>query len=149
MIGIGLRLPYTMVQLPFGSAFSESIRTNERNATMIFDYLKGVVQRRLSPKQFEGPVGIARMAAAAAKEGPADFVGLMAMVSLNLAIFNLLPIPVLDGGMILVLLIEMVRRRDLSIQLKERVLQVGLAFLLLLVVFTLYNDISKAILGRG
>ncbi|GAB4404532.1 MAG: RIP metalloprotease RseP [Bryobacter sp.] len=145
MIGIGLRLPYKIVQLPFGEALTESVRNNVRNATMIYDYLGGVVQRRLSPKQFEGPVGIARMAAAAAKQGPADFLGLMSMVSLNLAIFNLLPIPVLDGGMILVLLIEMIRRRDLSLQLKERVLQVGLAFLLLLVVFTLYNDISKAI----
>jgi regulator of sigma E protease len=145
MIGIGLRQPFKVVQLPFGEAFTESLRANMRNATMILDYLKGVVERRLSPKQFEGPVGIARMAAAAAKEGPADFLGLMAMVSLNLAIFNLLPIPVLDGGMILVLLIEMVRRRDLSLQLKERVLQAGLAFLLVLVVFTLYNDISKAI----
>ncbi len=145
LIGIGLRQPFKVVQLSFSEALYESVRTNTRNATMIFDYLKGVVERRLSPKQFEGPVGIARMAAAAAKEGPADFIGLMAMVSLNLAIFNLLPIPVLDGGMILVLLIEMIRRRDLSLQLKERVLQAGLAFLLVLVVFTLYNDISKAI----
>lgn len=149
MIGIGLRLPFVVTQLSFPEALSESIKSNVRNATMIFDYLKGVVQRRLSPKQFEGPVGIARMAAAAAKEGPADFIGLMSMVSLNLAIFNLLPIPVLDGGMILVLLIEMVRRKDLSLNLKERVLQVGLAFLLVLVVFTLYNDISKAIFSKG
>ncbi len=149
MIGIELQLPYTIVKLPFGEAFTESVRTNTRNATLIFDYLKGVVQRRLSPKQFEGPVGIARMAAAAAKEGPADFVALMSMVSLNLAIFNLLPIPVLDGGMILVLLIEMLRRRDLSLQLKERVLQVGLAFLLLMVVFVLYNDITKAVFSKG
>jgi regulator of sigma E protease len=104
---------------------------------------------RLSPKQFEGPVGIARMAAAAAKEGVGDFVSLMSMVSLNLAIFNLLPIPVLDGGGILVLLVEMVRRRDLSLQLKERVLQVGLAFLLMMVVFVLYNDISKAVMPKG
>jgi regulator of sigma E protease len=149
MIGIGLRLPYKIVQLPFGRALQESIRNNIRNATMIYDYLGGVIQRRLSPKQFEGPVGIARMASQAAKQGPADFLGLMAMVSLNLAIFNLLPIPVLDGGMILVLLIEMIRRKDLSLQLKERILHVGLAFLLLLVVFTLYNDISKAIFSRS
>jgi regulator of sigma E protease len=89
------------------------------------------------------------MAAAAAKEGVADFVSLMAMVSLNLAVFNLLPIPVLDGGGILVLLVEMIRRRDLSLQLKERVLHVGLAFLLLMVVFVLYNDIAKAVMPKG
>lgn len=149
MIGIQLEPKYVVVALGPLEALKESWNYNLRGATMILDYLKGVVQMRLSPKQFEGPVGIARMAAAAAKEGTADFLSLMAMVSLNLAIFNLLPIPVLDGGMILVLLVEMIRRRDLSLQIKERVLQVGLAFLLMMVVFVLYNDISKAVLSKG
>ncbi len=149
MIGIQLEPKYVVVALGPVEAFQQSINYNIRGATMIIDYLKGVVQMRLSPKQFEGPVGIARMAAAAAKEGVGDFVSLMSMVSLNLAIFNLLPIPVLDGGGILVLLVEMVRRRDLSLQLKERVLQVGLAFLLMMVVFVLYNDISKAVMSKG
>ena len=149
MIGIQLEPKYVLVSLGPIDALKQSLAYNLRGATMIVDYLKGVVQMRLSPKQFEGPVGIARMAAAAAKEGAADFLSLMAMVSLNLAIFNLLPIPVLDGGMILVLLVEMIRRRDLSLRLKERVLQFGLAFLLMMVVFVLYNDISKAVLSRG
>jgi len=149
MIGIQLEPKYVVVALAPMEALQQSVKYNLRGATMILDYLKGVVQMRLSPKQFEGPVGIARMAAAAAKEGAADFISLMAMVSLNLAIFNLLPIPVLDGGGILVLLVEMIRRRDLSLQLKERVLQVGLAFLLMMVVFVLYNDISKAVMPKG
>ncbi len=149
MIGIQLEPKYVLVSLGPIDALKQSLAYNLRGATMIVDYLKGVVQMRLSPKQFEGPVGIARMAAAAAKEGAADFLSLMAMVSLNLAIFNLLPIPVLDGGMILVLLVEMIRRRDLSLRLKERVLQFGLAFLLMMVVFVLYNDISKAVLSKG
>jgi regulator of sigma E protease len=149
MIGIQLEPKYVVVALGPGEALQQSVKYNLRSATMIFDYLKGVVQMRLSPKQFEGPVGIARMAADAAKEGVGDFVSLMSMVSLNLAIFNLLPIPVLDGGGILVLLVEMIRRRDLSLQLKERVLQVGLAFLLMMVVFVLYNDISKAVMPKG
>ncbi len=149
MIGIQLEPKYVVVALAPLEALQQSVKYNLRGATMILDYLKGVVQMRLSPKQFEGPVGIARMAAAAAKEGAADFISLMAMVSLNLAIFNLLPIPVLDGGGILVLLVEMIRRRDLSLQLKERVLQVGLAFLLMMVVFVLYNDISKAVMPKG
>ena len=73
----------------------------------------------------------------------ASFIGLMAMVSLNLAIFNLLPIPILDGGLILMLLVEMFMRRDLSLQVKEAVLKVGMVFLMAVVVFVLYNDISK------
>jgi regulator of sigma E protease len=68
---------------------------------------------------------------------------LMAAVSLNLAIFNLLPIPILDGGALLMLLIEMVTRRDLSMQVKEAVFKVGFVFLMMVVVFVLYNDISK------
>jgi regulator of sigma E protease len=67
----------------------------------------------------------------------------MAGVSLNLAIFNLLPIPILDGGVILMLLIEMLLRRDLDLKVKEAVLKVGFVFLMVVVVFVLYNDLSK------
>ena len=67
----------------------------------------------------------------------------MAGVSLNLAIFNLLPIPILDGGVILMLLIEMLLRRDLDLKVKEAVLKVGFVFLMVVVVFVMYNDISK------
>ena len=67
----------------------------------------------------------------------------MSMVSLNLAIFNLLPIPILDGGVILLLLVEMLMRRDLSLQVKEAVFKVGFVFLMVVVAFVIYNDISK------
>jgi regulator of sigma E protease len=67
----------------------------------------------------------------------------MAAVSLNLAIFNLLPIPILDGGALLLLLIEMVIRRDMSLHVKEAVFKIGFVFLMMVVVFVLYNDISK------
>jgi regulator of sigma E protease len=79
----------------------------------------------------------------AAREGPTAFIMLMAMVSLNLAIFNLMPIPILDGGVIVLLLIEMIMRRDLSLQVKEAVFKLGFVFIMVLVVFVLYNDISK------
>ena len=83
------------------------------------------------------------MSGDAAREGPAQFVGLMAMVSLNLAIFNLLPVPILDGGVILLLLIEMIMRRDLSLSVKEAVVKVGFVFLMAVVMFVLYNNITK------
>jgi len=67
----------------------------------------------------------------------------MAMVSMNLAVFNLLPIPILDGGAILLLLIEMFMRRDLSLRVKEAVFKVGFVFLMAVVAFAIYNDISK------
>ena len=104
---------------------------------------RGMVERRMSPKSLEGPIGIARLSSEAAREGFATFIGLMAAVSLNLAVFNLLPIPILDGGTILMLTIEMVMRRDLSLQLKENIFKLGFVFLMMVVAFVLYNDISK------
>ena len=71
----------------------------------------------------------------------------MASVSLNLAIFNLLPIPILDGGMILLLLIEILIRRDLSLQIKETVFKLGFVFLVMAVAFVIYNDITKILPG--
>ena len=70
---------------------------------------------------------------------------IVSFISLQLGIFNLVPIPILDGGAILLLLIETVIRRDLSIAFKERFLQVGMAFLLILAVFLVYNDIVKTL----
>ena len=95
----------------------------------------------------EGPISIARLSGDAAREGPIQFINLMATVSLNLAIFNLLPIPILDGGVILLLLIEMLMRRDLSLTLKETVFKLGFVFLMMVVVFVLYNDITKLLPG--
>ena len=75
--------------------------------------------------------------------GAAAFLALMATVSLQLAIFNLLPIPVLDGGTILMLLVEMTMRRDLSLNVKEMVFKIGFVCIMMLVAFVMYNDISR------
>jgi regulator of sigma E protease len=68
---------------------------------------------------------------------------LMALVSLNLAVFNLLPIPILDGGTILMLLVEMTMQRDLSLTVKENVFKAGLVFIMVLMAFVIFNDISR------
>ena len=101
------------------------------------------IDRRMSAKSVQGPIGIAQLSGEAAREGPFAFIGLMAMVSLNLAIINLLPIPILDGGVILMLLIEMFMRRDLSLPVKEVVFKLGFVFLMAIMVFVLYNDITR------
>jgi regulator of sigma E protease len=67
------------------------------------------------------------------------------MVSLNLAILNLLPIPILDGGVIVLLLIEMLMRRDLSMTVREAVFKVGFVFIMVMLAFVLYNDITKVL----
>jgi regulator of sigma E protease len=147
-IGILFRSPVQMVKLPFFAALDESLSFNRQNATMIFEVLRSILVHRVSPKALTGPVGISEMANAAAQEGPSSFIGLMAMVSLNLAIFNLLPIPILDGGTLLLLLIEMLLQREVSLQVKETVFKLGFVFLMMVVVFVIYNDISR-ILTRG
>jgi regulator of sigma E protease len=143
MIGIQMSEAVEVVQLAFPDALRESVSRNAEHAGLIYRYLEGMMERRFSPKSMSGPIGIAGLARKAAKLGPLVFFDLMTMVSLNLAIFNLLPIPILDGGVILMLLIEMIRRQDLSLQLKEAVFKVGFAFLMMVVVFVIYNDISK------
>ena len=137
------KLKIITLQLPFPDALRESIRQNAKGALLIVQFLKGVVERRMSPKNLTGPIGIAQLSGEAAREGPSAFFMLMSMVSLNLAIFNLLPIPILDGGVILMLLVEMAMQRDLSLNVKEAVFKVGFVFIMVIVAFVIYNDISK------
>jgi regulator of sigma E protease len=145
MIGVmpQAKLDFITTKLSLPEAFSESLRQNGKGALLIVEFLKGMVERRMSTKNLSGPIGIGVMAGDAAREGPATFFVLMSMVSLNLAIFNLLPIPILDGGVILMLLVEMVMQRDLSINVKEAVFKVGFVCIMVIVAFVLYNDISK------
>jgi regulator of sigma E protease len=98
---------------------------------------------KLSVRQLQSVVGIAVQAGQAVQEGPVDTINLMAMLSLNLGILNLLPIPILDGGNILLLSMEGIRRRDFSMAFKERFVQVGLVFLLVLFAYVMYNDVMR------
>jgi regulator of sigma E protease len=143
MIGVSVEPRVVFVSLPLPQALAESVRQNAKSATLIFQFLSGIVERRMSPKSLEGPIRIAQLSGESAREGPTAYFGLLAMVSLNLAIFNLLPIPILDGGVILLLIVEMFMRRDLSLRVKEAVFKLGFVFLMAVVAFVLYNDISK------
>ena len=147
LLGVNLTPRYVFVQLPFGEAIVQSAYENWNDAGLIYNSLKGIVERRLSVKALSGPIGIAKQAGDASREGLAYYIGFMSMVSMNLAIFNLLPIPILDGGSILTLLIEMIMRRDLSLRIKETVFKLGFVFLMTLVAFVLFNDISKQFAG--
>ena len=130
-------------RLSLPDALRESVQENVRSAGLIFRFLEGIVERRISAKSLTGPVGIAQMSGQAAKQGPSAFIMLMSMVSLNLAVINLMPLPILDGGSVVMLVIEMVMRRDMSMSVKEAVFKVGFVFIMMLVAFVLYNDITK------
>jgi regulator of sigma E protease len=144
-IGVDFRRDVVVRRLPFGAAVSASLKDNLRICLATFDLLGKIVTRRMSTRSLAGPIGIAQMSGEAYRAGIPDLLMVVAMISLQLGIFNLLPIPVLDGGVILFLLIESVMQRDLSLEVKARVVQAGIVFLLLLAVFVMYNDIVKVL----
>jgi len=98
---------------------------------------------RVSVKDLQSVVGISRAAGEAVSLGPSATILFMALISVNLGILNLLPIPILDGGHILLLSLEGIRRRDFSLTFKERFIQVGLVFLLVLMAYVMYNDVVR------
>jgi regulator of sigma E protease len=130
--------------LPLSRAVSASLDFTERNSLLTFDVLGKILTRHMSAKSLSGPIGIAQVSGAAYRAGFTDLLLIVSFISLQLGIFNLLPIPILDGGTILLLAIESVMRRDLSLAFKERFVQIGMAFLLFLAVFVVYNDIMKS-----
>ena len=142
-IGVGFRSSMVIRQLPWGRAMSVSLRDNLRNSLATFDVLGKILTRRMSAKSLSGPIGIAQLSGDAYRAGFPELLMFVCFISLQLGIFNLLPIPVLDGGVIFLLLVESLIRRDLSLQVKERFAQIGIVFLLLLAVFVMYNDILK------
>lgn len=111
---------------------------------MISQVLGKLITRQVSMKQVSGPVGIAMAAGKAAKtqDWSAKF-GLAAAISLNLGIFNLLPFPILDGGMILFLLIESLLRHDISLAVKERIYQAAFVVIVVFFAFVIFNDVSN------
>ncbi len=130
--------------LPWGKAVVKSREFCAEKSLLIFEVLRGLFNHKVSVTQLAGPVGIARMAGDTAetmKLGPMIF--LAGMISLNLGILNLLPFPILDGGMILFLLIESFLHRDININVKERIYQVAFVMLIALVVLISVNDVAK------
>ena len=144
-IGVSFHNDMVVRQLPWGAAIAASLQDNLRNCLAWFDVMGKILTRRLSTRSLAGPIGIAQLSGEAYRAGLSELIMLVCFISLNLGLFNLLPIPVLDGGVILLLLIEGLIRHDLSVQVKERFVQVGFLFLLLLVVFLMCNDIVKTL----
>ena len=134
--------------LPFSKALKLSLDRNRQYSMMILELAKKLVQRKISLRAVSGPIGIAQEAGYAAQQkGWTPLMELTAGISLNLGIFNLLPIPILDGGVILYLASEGLMRRDISINIKERVYQAAFVFLVLFAVMVIYNDLMKTIPG--
>jgi regulator of sigma E protease len=132
-------------RLSVGAAIVESAGMNSLMARQVAFVVIELFRGHISLKQLEGPLGIARESGRAARQGAAELISLMAMIGVNLAILNLLPIPPLDGGHILLLFIEATIRRDLSVRVKERFVTVSMVFLLLVFAIVMYNDVLRLI----
>ncbi|HZD94740.1 MAG TPA: RIP metalloprotease RseP [Candidatus Sulfotelmatobacter sp.] len=146
-IGIEIPTEFHTDKLSFTAAVHAASVECKKNSTLIFRLLGQLVSGKGSIKQFGGPVMIAEESGRAAQLGFVVLLQFMTLISLNLAIFNLLPIPILDGGLMLMLLVEGIMRRDIKQQIKERVYQAAFVFLVLFAAVVIYNDIAKNISG--
>jgi len=136
--------PIKVQRLPFDKAVAASWKFNKKGSLLIVEVVKRMFTRQVSVRSLSGPIGIGQQVhQAVSMPGWMPIIGLMAYISLNLGIFNLLPIPILDGGMILFLIIESIIRRDVNQQFKERVYQIAFVCIIIFAVFVIFNDITK------
>jgi regulator of sigma E protease len=124
------------------AAFVKSLHDSAESTVAILQALGGLFTGQNSMKQLQGPIRIAQMSGEAAQNGIDTLFRFMAALSLNLGLLNLLPIPILDGGHILIMAIEGLARRDFSVQVKERMLMAGFVVLMMVMVTVFYNDLS-------
>jgi regulator of sigma E protease len=120
-----------------------SLNKNVEYAGLIGQTVWGLITRETSPKQLMGPVAIAQMSGESAALGWVSLFSFMAMISLNLGLVNLLPIPVLDGGHIFIMALEGIARRDFSVRVKEKMLLAGFVVIMMLMVTVIYNDLTR------
>jgi regulator of sigma E protease len=146
-IGVG-SMPMKVTTLSFPAALRRSLEENKKASLLILELVQKMVRQKISIRSIEGPIRIGQAAGEAARrKGWTPLLLLTSAISLNLGVFNLLPIPILDGGVILFLLIEGLMRRDVNLRIKERVYQAAFVFLLLFAVMVIYNDLRKTLPG--
>jgi regulator of sigma E protease len=147
---IGIEIEPVMVvdKLSFPAAITLAVQKSKKQSGFVFQLLGKMFERPSTVKSFSSPIGMAKYTGEAAMEkGWTPLLSLGALISLQLALFNLLPIPILDGGLMLMLLIESVMRRDIKIEIKERVYQAAFVFLMLFAAVVIYNDVLKQFHG--
>ncbi|MGP8154729.1 MAG: RIP metalloprotease RseP [Smithella sp.] len=127
---------------PFDAVFSSLKKTLEVSKLTIIVLIK-MLKGDISPKNLGGPIFIAQASGAMAKEGIIPFILFIAVLSINLGVINLFPIPVLDGGHIFFYLIEIVTRREVSVKVREISQQIGFVLLLMLMLFVIFVDVER------
>jgi regulator of sigma E protease len=143
LIGIQMKYDFIASNPTLPESFEQAWNTFLSQSTMIFRAIKGLTSGSLPVKSMTGPIGLGKIAKQQLELGWMSFLGLMAILSLNLGIFNLIPIPVLDGGEIFVLLVESVTRRDFSLNTKVKIKMIGFLLLVSLMSMVLVSDAVK------
>jgi regulator of sigma E protease len=142
-IGVGVGTGFISEKLSLGQAIAEGGKATVKASTQIVRTVRGLFSGRISGRTVGGPILIGQLAGESARMGLDTFLGFMALISINLAVLNLLPIPVLDGGQFLFLLAEAVIRRPLPVKLRERLTTVGLVLIILLMGLAFSNDFRR------
>jgi len=144
-IGVQLEadVPEVIERFPPAEAVRQGWRSLRTDTQATLGVLAKLFRGKASVKQMSGPIAIGQFAGEAAREGAGPLIALVGMLSLQLGILNLLPVPMLDGGQLAVIVIEGTLRRDFSLRVKERILQFGFVLLVLLMGIVIYNDILK------
>ena len=142
-IGVGIAEQTKSIQPRALEAVVMSFDRNYEMTRLILQTLWGLITGQTSPRQLMGPVAIAQLSGESAQLGLIALLSLMANISLNLGLLNLLPIPVLDGGHIFIMAMEGVARRDFSMKVKEKMLLAGFVVLMMLMVTAIYNDLTR------
>jgi regulator of sigma E protease len=142
-LGVELSVPSRSFTPGPLQALRLSVEQNIESSGLIFRTLAGLFTGETSVRQLQGPVGIAQLSGESAQQGFITLLSLMAMLSINLGILNLMPVPVLDGGHILIMALEGIARRDFSMAVKEKMLLAGFVVLMMLMVTVIYNDLTR------
>jgi regulator of sigma E protease len=147
LLGVGPQIADSRVRLGLSASLVEGARRVRADAGIIWFALRGLVSGRLSPRELGGPVLIGQLSGQFARAGLEAFLSFMALFSISLAILNLLPIPVLDGGHLVFLVAEGIRGKPVSLNVRMRLTQFGLVILLGIMALAVTNDILR-VFGR-
>lgn len=143
MLGVVRRSDLVHEDYSLGGALGAGWESTIESTRMIWRTVKGLLSGRVAGKELGGPILIGQLAGQTARLGLDAFLGFMALISVNLAVLNLLPIPLLDGGQFLFLLAEGIMRRPLSLKVRERLATVGFVMLILIMLLAFGNDFRR------
>jgi regulator of sigma E protease len=144
LIGAAVASPETKkVSYALGAGFFQTLHKSWEYTTMIFDVFGKLFSKQVSPQQLAGPVGIVQMTGLVAMNGISAILDFMALIGINLAVLNLLPLVITDGGLLFFLLIEAIRRKPLSLNTQSIINRIAVAFFITLFLYVTFNDILR------